>query len=68
MNPTDRPQTMKTNKSIAKKKESNIKVLTLWFSLMSIYMAILLGISYIEFWEQDFNDPDKVLKKYELIR
>ncbi len=50
------------------KKKKDINILALWFTLMAIYMSILVGIAYIAFWEQDFNDPDKVLKKYELIR
>ncbi|MDW3193699.1 MAG: hypothetical protein R8G66_15115 [Cytophagales bacterium] len=50
------------------KKKKDVYILARWFTLMAIYLSILLEIAYVAFWEQDFNDPDKVLKKYELIR
>ena len=33
-----------------------------------MYLFLFTGIGYIAFWEQDFNDPDKFLFKYELLR
>lgn len=60
--------TIKPPRPLPPQKKKSINILALWFTLMSIYLGILVGIGYIAFWEQDFNDPDLVLKKYELIR
>jgi len=41
---------------------------SLWLMIMLMYTFLFSGIGYIAFWEQDFNNPDKFLMKYELLR
>jgi len=40
----------------------------LWMVLLSMYVFLLSGIGYIAFWNQDFNDPGKLLGEYEELR
>lgn len=36
----------------------------MWGMVLVIYLFILVGIGYISFWEQDFNDPENTIGTY----
>ncbi len=60
-------------KDIPVDKEGNtshkqLNMNTMWVILIVMYVFLFTAIVYIAFWEQDFNDPDKFLVKYETLR
>lgn len=36
----------------------------MWTVVLLMYLFILVGIGYISFWEQDFNDPENTIGTY----
>ena len=40
----------------------------LWLVLLFMYIYLLSGVGYIAFWNQDFNNTDKLLSQYEVLR
>lgn len=63
--PATRAEEQKNEKQDA---SNNLGGYSLWVMIMMMYIFIFCGIGYIAFWEQDFNNPDKFLMKYELLR
>ncbi len=41
-----------------------IKAMAIWKLVMGIYLLILIGIGYIAFWNQDFNNPENTVGTY----
>ena len=60
------PETPQPGRS--EQKGGSVKPIVLWCMLMVMYVFMISGIGYITFWEQDFNDPEKVLMTYEDLR
>lgn len=50
------------------KRIKQISGIRIWSVVLIIYLFLISAIGYIAFWEQDFNNPDKFLAKYENIR
>lgn len=50
------------------KKMNSTGYIRFWMLLMMMYALLFASIGYIAFWEQDFNNPDKFLVKYETLR
>lgn len=51
-----------------RKPQKRINISHLWLMLIVVYIFLFSSIGYIAFWEQDFNDPEKFLIKYEILR
>lgn len=67
MDTTNETKNTPVNKTKVKNSKS-WNVNKLWMILISMYLFLFISIGYIAFWEQDFNNPDKFLVKYESLR
>lgn len=66
MDTIDKENDIPDTKTEKQAKPWNLNIL--WMMLIAMYVFLFTSIGYIAFWEQDFNNPDKFLAKYESLR